>query len=163
MPTLQLKLSPPQTPERHQALANALTRLSACHLGKREEVTAVLIEDLPSSRWYVGGREVVRATAMLEISITAGTNTPPQKAAFIEASFAELQVQLGGGEPLETASYAVVRELPDTDWGYGGQTQRARQLAREPMPPATLTQSGQKKRSGGAARTPLRQSGAHPA
>lgn len=31
---------------------------------------------------------------------------------------------------LAEASYVIVRELPATDWGYGGQTQKARQLAR---------------------------------
>jgi 4-oxalocrotonate tautomerase len=71
---------------------------------------------------------VRRATAWLEISITAGTNTPAQKAAFIEAAFAALQSQLGGS--MEPASYVIVRELPATDWGYGGQTQQARQSSR---------------------------------
>lgn len=31
-----------------------------------------------------------------------------------------------------SASYVVVRELPATDWGYGGQTQAARKLASFP-------------------------------
>lgn len=72
MPTLQLKISPPQTPVRHQALADALTQ---------------------------------------------------QKTAFIDAAFAELGMQLGGqgeGPPLEPTSYVIVRELPASDWGYGG-------------------------------------------
>lgn len=130
MPTLLLKISPTQTPARHQALADALTRLTACHLGKREAVTAVLIDELPAMRWFVAGRGASRATALLEISVTVGTNTPEQKAAFIEAAFAELELQLGAGGPLEPASYVIVRELPATDWGYGGLTQKARQLAR---------------------------------
>lgn len=62
-----------------------------------------------------------RPTALLEISITQGTDTPAEKAAFIEAAFAELQRQLGCGGPLEEASYVIVRELPASDWGYGGQ------------------------------------------
>lgn len=133
MPALILKVSPPQTPQRHQALAQALTRLTALHLDKRAEVTAVMVEDLPAERWFVGGQAVTRATAFLEISVTQGTNTPAQKAAFIEATYAELQSQVGNagnsGEALqlEPASYVIVRELPAIDWGYGGQTQRARQ------------------------------------
>jgi 4-oxalocrotonate tautomerase len=39
---------------------------------------------------------------------------------------AELQRQLGAGRPLAEASYVTVRELPATDWGYGGLTQAAR-------------------------------------
>jgi 4-oxalocrotonate tautomerase len=128
MPTLQLKISPPQSPDLYPLLAVELTAVTAKHLGKRPEVTAVMIEALPAARWYVGAAAVRRATAWLEISITAGTNTPAQKAAFIEAAFAVLQSQLGGS--MEPASYVIVRELPATDWGYGGQTQQARQSSR---------------------------------
>jgi 4-oxalocrotonate tautomerase len=128
MPTLQLKISPPQSPDVYPPLARELTAITAQHLGKRPEVTAVMMEELPAARWHVGAAAVQRATAWLEISITAGTNTPAQKAAFIEAAFAVLQRQLGGS--LEPASYVIVRELPATDWGYGGQTQWARQQAR---------------------------------
>ena len=130
MPTLQLKICPTQSPERHQKLALALTRLAAQHLGKRPEVTAVMIEGLSDRQWFVADREVSAATAWLEISVTEGTNSPHEKASFIAAAFAELQEQLGAGEDLEPASYVIVRELPAGDWGYGGQTQQARQLAR---------------------------------
>ncbi|MDD2926653.1 tautomerase family protein, partial [Rhodoferax sp.] len=91
MPTLLLKVSPPQTPARHQALAQALTELTARHLGKRPEVTAVLIDALPAAQWHVGGRSVAGPTAFLEISVTQGTNTAQQKADFIAAAFEELQ------------------------------------------------------------------------
>lgn len=84
------------------------------------------MESLPAGHWYVGGDEVRRPTALLEISITAGTNTAEEKAAFVSAAFAELQRQLGEDGLLEEASYVVVRELPATDWGYGGRTQQAR-------------------------------------
>ena len=130
MPTLQLKVSPLQNPERYQALAGALTRLTALHLGKRPEVTAVMIDDVPAARWHVGASAVQGPTAFLEISITAGTNTAQEKAAFIAAAFEELQNQLGAAQPLEPASYVIVRELPAGDWGYGGQTQAARKPIR---------------------------------
>ena len=128
MPTLSLKVAPLQNPGRYRQLAQALTALTAELLGKRREVTAVMIEDLPAARWYVDADEVQRPTAFLEISITAGTNTAQENALFMERAFAELQRQLGSGGPLEEASYVVVRELPATDWGYSGQTQQARKL-----------------------------------
>ena len=131
MPTLTLKLAAPQDRERDQALATALTRITADTLGKRAEVTAVLIEALPVARWFIGAQPVQRPTALLEISITAGTNTAAQKAAFIEAAFAELQARLAPGASLEEASYVIVREVAATDWGYGGKTQKARQSGRE--------------------------------
>ena len=130
MPTLLLKVTPLQNPERYQALAAALTRLTADILHKRPEVTAVVIDDLPRARWCVGGRTVQGSAAMLEIGITAGTNTEEEKARFIAAAFDELQRQLAPDGGFEVASYVTVRERPATDWGYGGRTQRARQLAR---------------------------------
>ena len=129
MPTLQLQVSPLQNPSRYRALASALTRITADTLGKRPEVTAVVIDDIPAARWHVGGTDVQGPTALLEISITQGTNTAQEKAAFIAAAFAELQDQLGAGQPLEPASYVIVCEVPGTDWGYGGQTQAARRVA----------------------------------
>lgn len=141
MPTLHLKVSPLQNPPRYRTLAAALTRLSAEHLGKHAEVTAVMIEDLPAARWYVGGQDVQRPTAFLEISITQGTNTAPEKAAFIAAAYTELQAQLGAGQLLEPASYVVVRELPGTDWGYGGQTQAARHAARRLVESQSVAQN----------------------
>ena len=129
MPTLVLKLAPLQNPERYRQLASALTDLTVDLLGKRREVTAVVIDDLPAARWHIGGAPIAQPTALLEISITEGTNTREEKAAFIQAAFAELQRQLAGDGALATASYVVVRELPASDWGDGGRTQQARKLA----------------------------------
>jgi 4-oxalocrotonate tautomerase len=126
MPTLQLQLTPAQAAPRIRALAGGLTALSTRILGKREEVTALLVEEVVSSRWFIAGEAPQRPTARLEISITAGTNTAEEKEAFIAAAWRELQQELG---PLEEASYVVVRELPATDWGYGGRTQAARRLS----------------------------------
>jgi 4-oxalocrotonate tautomerase len=134
MPTLNLKIAPLQNPERYAQLARALTALAAELLGKRPAVTAVMIDDLPAARWYVGGEDVQRPTAMLEISITQGTNTPAEKSAFIRAAYEELQHQLAHGGPLEEASYVIVRELPAGDWGYGGRIQLERTLTREQLP-----------------------------
>jgi len=135
MPTLHLHLAPLQNPPRYAALAQALTALTARVLGKRPEVTVVLIDDLPVARWYIGAQEAAQPTAWLEIDITAGTNTEAEKAAFVQQAFDELERQLGAGRPLAPASYVTVRELPATDWGYGGQTQAARRQARQPSAP----------------------------
>ena len=129
MPTLMLRTAPAQDAPRQRALAEALTRITAETLGKRPEVTAVMIDGLPPGQWFIGAQPVQRPPAWLEICITAGTNTEMQKAAFIEAAFAELQHQLAPGASLEAASYVIVHELPASDWGYGGRTQQARRPA----------------------------------
>jgi 4-oxalocrotonate tautomerase len=123
MPTLQLKITPPQSTERLSLLARRLTDLSTEVLGKRREVTAVVIEELWPGRWFIGGRNPREATAMLEIRVTSGTNSVEEKEDFIAAAWEELQQQLG---PLEEGSYVVVQEVAATDWGYGGRTQAAR-------------------------------------
>jgi 4-oxalocrotonate tautomerase len=127
MPTLNLKVTPPIDAARAQALAAALTDLTVDVLGKRREVTVVTIESLSAGHWFVGGSPAARATAQLQIHVTAGTNTPAQKTRFVEAAFALLQRELAPDTTLEPASYVQVHELPATDWGYGGRTQAARQ------------------------------------
>lgn len=124
MPTLQLKITPPQSAERLGLLARRLTELSTEVLGKRREVTAVVVEELWPGRWFIGGRNPREATALLEIRVTQGTNSAREKEDFVAAAWEELQQQLG---PLEEASYVVVQEVPASDWGYGGRTQAARQ------------------------------------
>jgi len=131
MPTLVIKIAPLQDPERYASLAAALTAITADTLGKRPEVTAVAIDEVPAAWWFVGGRKLQRPSALLEISITAGTNTAAQKARFVEAAYAELQRQLAQDGVFEAASYVIVRELPATDWGYGGRTQEARRQLQE--------------------------------
>jgi 4-oxalocrotonate tautomerase len=130
MPTLQLKLTPPQPADRLAALALRLSQLSTAILGKRREVTAVVIEELQPGRWFIGERGPRAATALLEIRVTRGTNSAEEKEDFIAAAFRELGQQLG---PLEEASYVVVQEVAATDWGYGGITQAARKSKR-PVP-----------------------------
>ncbi len=130
MPTLNLRVAAPLDAAQAQSLAAALTTLTADVLGKRREVTAVTVESLPASHWFVAGQPATRATAQLQIHITAGTNTAEQKARFIAAAFALLQRELAPNGALEPASYVQVRELPASDWGYGGRTQSARQAER---------------------------------
>ena len=129
MPTLHVRLSPPPSPDRHALLAQALTTLTAQVLGKRAEVTAVLIDVLPTQAWFIGAAPAAQPTALLEIDITQGTNTTEEKAVFIEAAFKTLQDHLAPGASLAPASYVIVRELPATDWGYGGVTPQARHRA----------------------------------
>jgi 4-oxalocrotonate tautomerase len=127
MPTLNLRVTAPIDAAQAQSLAAALTTLTAKVLGKRREVTAVTVESLPASHWFVAGQPATQATAQLQIHITAGTNTAEQKARFIAAAFALLQSELAPDGALEPASYVQVDQLPASDWGYGGRTQSARQ------------------------------------
>jgi 4-oxalocrotonate tautomerase len=126
MPILTLKLAPPQGAALCATLSEALTTVTVQTLAKRGELTAVVIDELPCAHWTIGAQVVKRPTAWLEFTVTAGTNSAAQKAAFIAAAFATLQRLLAPEQGLEPTSYVAVRELASSDWGYGGRTQQAR-------------------------------------
>jgi 4-oxalocrotonate tautomerase len=126
MPTLTLKLSQSLSENALEVLAAFLTKITHDLLGKREELTALMIEILPSQQWFIGGVPNAVPTAWLEISISAGTNSEHQKASFIHAAHDLLKAHLISNGLFALPSYVIVRELPTTDWGYSGITQEAR-------------------------------------
>lgn len=121
MPFARLTLNPALTSEAARALAQGLTALIAEALAKEASLTAVLVES-PTGLWTIAATPRSQA-AHLEVRVTAGTNSPAQKADFIARAQALLRAALPGLAP---ASYVCVLESPATDWGYDGQTQAAR-------------------------------------
>ena len=129
MPTLHLHTTVVLDDTARSTLARALTELTADALGKRPEVTAVLVHHHPPGQWFIGGvSPEAQPTAQLSIDITTGTNSADEKAAFVAGAWQLLGRVLGGATGLALASYVIVREVPATDWGYAGQTQAARRL-----------------------------------
>jgi len=109
-----------------QTLHQETTALIARIMGKKAEVTAVLVEDAPASRWSVGGQALDGSggvTAHVDIKITQGTNTAEQKAAMVAATRDMLRRVL---PELSEVAYVVIDEIPATDWGYGGLSQAER-------------------------------------
>lgn len=105
------------------ALQRGLTGLMAEVLGKRADLTAVLVEAAGAGGWSVGA-EAVSPAAHVEAAITHGSNTPAQKARFVAQAHALLARVLPG--PLPVATYVILREVPGESWGYGGLTQAER-------------------------------------
>jgi 4-oxalocrotonate tautomerase len=127
MITLQLAGEP--DPALTPRLAEAVTRLTAAHLGKDPAVTAVAVEYLPRRQWFIAGRstqELGRPAFFLDVRVTDGTNTKDEKARFVAAAFAALD-QLLGGADLE--SYVHVDDVRADGYGYGGLTQERRYVA----------------------------------
>ena len=127
MPFITIKTSGKALgPAEIQTLHQETTALMAEVMGKKAEVTAVLVEDAPASHWSVGGRALAGSggvTAHADIKITQGTNTATEKAAMIAATRDMLLRVL---PDLSTVAYVVIDEIPATDWSYGGLTQAER-------------------------------------
>ena len=109
--------------EETAALQGEITALMEGLLRKKKPLTAVLVETAPINGWSVGALPVPVA-AHLEASITAGTNSTPEKAAFIAAAADCLKRHCGDGLPV--ATYVILREIDAESWGYDGRTQAAR-------------------------------------
>ncbi|MGU7773356.1 tautomerase family protein [Burkholderia sp. MR1-5-21] len=125
MPFAKLTLSINPSPVDAHRLSSELTELIASELGKRRELTSVLI-DVPSDYlWTIGGSRR-HIAAHLEVCVTAGTNSEQEKRTFIASAMALLRRTFADLDP---ATYIVVNEITATDWGYDGMSQadRARQ------------------------------------
>ncbi len=128
MPILNVKLSqsPALTPAVIGAVAATLSRLTHDILGKDPAVTAVAIDLVPASQWFVGGQSlasVQQSSFWLDIVVTESTNTKDEKAAYVAAVFAAMGELIG---PIHAESYVLVREVKADAYGYGGRTQESR-------------------------------------
>lgn len=104
-------------------LAKDVTALLERDLLKEPEVTVVQVNLVPAERWFVAAERVEGTGAHLEVSITAGTNTAAEKAAFIQHAYELLAEHL---HPLPAAAYVALYELDGESYGYNGVTQLAR-------------------------------------
>lgn len=126
MPYLNARVSAPASPELSMKLAATLTDLTAEVLHKKPELTAVAVQYVPPSEWFIGGAAVSalnQRTFYLSIKITEGTNTNEEKSSYVARVFAAMRVLLG---ELHPASYVVIQEVGPDSWGYGGVTQEFR-------------------------------------
>lgn len=128
MPFIRITTTATPPAALQQALCGRATDLIFELMGKRHEVTSVLLQSVPAAGWTIGAAPLPpgRHAAHCDIHITAGTNTVEEKAAMIRAMHAALGEALGA---LPEATYVVVHEFAATDWGYDGRTQADRRAA----------------------------------
>jgi 4-oxalocrotonate tautomerase len=127
MPFVRITVSGPTlAPAQVSRLQTEMTELMASILGKRADLTSVLVEQPANAGWAIGGTPV-KLAVHVDATITAGTNSPEEKARFIEQSMRLLKSVLG--LELHPATYVVVTEVPADSWGYDGRTQESRRLA----------------------------------
>ncbi len=126
MPILNVKLCAAPSADISGRVAAALTDLTVDILGKKRELTAVAVDQVSPSDWFIGGAPLsagALATFHLAIKITEGTNTKDEKARYVERAFAAVEGILG---PLAPASYIVIDDVRADSWGYQGRTQEER-------------------------------------
>ena len=129
MPYLNVKLSVPPSAELSATVARGLTELTSEVLRKRAAVTAVIVDYVAPSHWFIAGQALsssARPSFYVDIKITDSTNTKDEKALFVARVFALLDGILGGAAP---ESYVVAHALGADSWGYGGQTQEFRYVS----------------------------------
>ncbi len=123
MPLIQIAIAgPTPAPATIARLQDETTVLMRDILRKQAALTVVAVASLPAGAFSANGVAVPQG-ASLHATVTAGTNTDDEKAAFIAAAEAMLRDALGRPD---APVYVIVQEIPATDWGYDGRTQAAR-------------------------------------
>jgi 4-oxalocrotonate tautomerase len=124
MPFIRITASGPTlAPEQVSRLQNEMTELMAAVLRKNADLTSVLVEQPAVGGWAIG-RAPARTAVHVDATVTAGTNSPEEKARFIDRTMRLLRSVLGA--ELSPATYVVVTEVPAQAWGYDGRTQESR-------------------------------------
>ena len=129
MPFLNIQLARHPDSNLAQSVARSLTDLTESHLHKVPALTAIAVNFVEPNHWFIGGQSMeshALNSFALDIKITAGTNTKPEMANYIEAVFQTMANLLGR---LHDASYVVIHEVPAAAWGYAGNTQEFRFIA----------------------------------
>jgi len=126
MPFIHVRYSTPVEKDLRQPIAAFLTETTAKILGKKADLTAVAVEQVPPNQWFIGGRSLAehrKATFFVEVRVTRGTNLKEEKAAYLREVFRGLESLLG---PVHPESYIHVHEAAGDAYGYGGLSQDAR-------------------------------------
>lgn len=126
MPYICVKVSGSKSKEKVANIARLVTDHTVEILLKKRELTAVSVEFIEPSQWFIGGVSCEeQPTFFLEIKVTEGTNTKDQKASYVSQVFKSMEVVLG---KLHSASYIVIQDVRGDSWGYEGLTQEHRYI-----------------------------------
>jgi 4-oxalocrotonate tautomerase len=131
MPIINVKIAHPEGSSLIPRAAALATDLTARILGKDPKLTAVVVDNVPPSQWFVAGRslaELGQASFFLEVRIVDGTNTKDQKAQYVAEVFGAFGELLGALHP---ESYVHVVEAIADAYGFGGLTQEHRYVKKQ--------------------------------
>ena len=114
MPLVQATVRADASPRLTADITAALTDVTVETLRKEHARTTVVVHYVPASQWARGGKPV--GGFLVEARVTAGQQSPAEKAAFVEAANTALQALVGA------PGYVAVNEIDGRAWGYAGQT-----------------------------------------
>lgn len=128
MPYLRVRIAT-ENPGKHaaQEVATVLTQLAVSDLGKSASAAAVDVQFINPANWFIGGQQLAanQSSFVVEINITAATNTRDAKAKFVQDAFAAMVAQF---PHVAKTSYVLLRDVTSEAWGYGGKTQEFRYI-----------------------------------
>ena len=126
MPILNVKVSASRTTELSERINEMLLDLTSRVLGKRRDLTAVVIDYVDPRDWFVAGKSLAEqklASFYFDVKVVDETNTKAEKARYlreVHAAMARLRPNL------HEVSYIHVIDARGAAYGYGGKTQEYR-------------------------------------
>ena len=126
MPILNVKVSAQRTAQLSERITETLLELTSRVLGKRRDLTAVVIEYVDPHDWFVAGKslaELGKASFYFDVKVVDETNTKAQKTRYVAEAFEAFARLLGD---LHHESYVYVQDVRATAYGFGGRTQEFR-------------------------------------
>ena len=126
MPILNVKVSAPRTTELSERINEMLLELTSRVLGKRRDLTAVVIDYVDPGDWFVAGKSLAEqklASFYFDVKVVDETNTKAEKARYVAEAFEAFAALLG---PLLHESYVHVHDVRAAAYGFGGKTQEYR-------------------------------------
>lgn len=126
MPYLHIQISGAADDPLAERVAAAASELTSRVLHKDPALTAVVIDFVPASQWFVAGKRLsggAQRSYHWTVSITDETNTKAEKAAYLAAVHQAMDELLGGAVE---HSYTYVIDARAAAYGFGGRTQEWR-------------------------------------
>ena len=126
MPYLHIQLSGTPDDLLAERVAAAASDLTSRLLHKDPALTAVVVDFVPASRWFVAGQRLSTSGARSYhwmVSITDETNTKGEKASYLASVHRAMNELLDGAAE---HSYTCIVDARASAYGFGGRTQEWR-------------------------------------
>jgi 4-oxalocrotonate tautomerase family enzyme len=125
MPTLEVYLPHGHDEARKASLIQGLTQATVTAIGAPAESVRILLSEMPGTHFGIGGKTAANDAppslpVIVAILIAGRTDTQKQAliAALSETATAVLDASI-------QATRVMIKDIPNTDFGIGGQTARA--------------------------------------